>query len=49
MVKFENLWLFERSEFQRFLNFIIAQRIAEVKTKPKSSFFMIYILSVVSG
>ncbi len=30
MVKFEKLWLFERSEFQRFLNFIIAQLIAEI-------------------
>jgi len=25
MVKFKKLWLFERSEFQRFLNFIIDQ------------------------
>jgi len=30
MVKFKKLWLFERSEFQRFLNFIIAQSIAEI-------------------
>ena len=34
MVKFKNLWLFERSEFQMFLNFIIAQYMAEIKTKP---------------
>jgi len=30
MVKFKKLWLFERSEFQRFFNFIIAQSIAEI-------------------
>jgi len=30
MVKFKKLWLFERSEFQRLLNFIIAQRIAKI-------------------
>jgi len=29
-VKFNKLWLFERSEFQRLLNFIIAQSIAEI-------------------
>ncbi len=34
MVKFKKLWLFERSEFQRFLNFIVAQFIAEIKTRP---------------
>jgi len=28
MVKFKKLWLFEHSEFQRFLNFIIAQCLA---------------------
>ena len=36
MVKFEKLWLFERSEFQRFSNFIIAQCMAEIRTKPKN-------------
>ncbi len=30
MVKFKKLWLFERREFQRFLNFIIDQSIAEI-------------------
>ena len=35
MVKFENLWLFERSEFQRFSNFIIAQCLVEIRTKPE--------------
>jgi len=30
MVKFKKLWLFERSEFKRFLNFIIAQSIAKI-------------------
>jgi len=34
-VKFENLWLFERSEFQRFSNFIIAQHLGEIRTKPE--------------
>ena len=34
MVKFENLWLFERSKFQRFSNFIIAQCLVEIRTKP---------------
>jgi len=29
MVKFKKLWLFEYSEFQSFLNFIIAQFIAD--------------------
>ncbi len=29
-MKFKKLWLFERSEFQRFLNFIIAQSIAKI-------------------
>jgi len=33
MVKFKNLWLFERSEFQMFLNFIIAQYMAGIRTK----------------
>ena len=37
MVKFKNLWLFERSEFQIFLNFIIAQYMAGIITKPNSS------------
>ena len=36
MVKFKNLWLFECSEFQIFLNFIIAQYMAEIRTKPES-------------
>ncbi len=36
MVKFKNIWLFERSYFQRFLNFIIAQSIAEIITKSKN-------------
>ena len=40
MVKFENIWLFERSEFQRFSNFIIVQSIAEIK--PKFYFKIIY-------
>ena len=35
MVKFENLWLFERSEFQRFSNFIIAQCLVEIRAKPR--------------
>jgi len=30
MVKFKKHWLFERNEFQRFLNFIIAQSIAGI-------------------
>ena len=34
MVKFKNLWLFERSEFRMFLNFIIAQYMAGIRTKP---------------
>ncbi len=38
MVKFENLWLFERSKFQRFSNFIIAQSIAEIETKGSLKF-----------
>ena len=38
MVKFENFWLFERSEFQRFSNFIIAQCMAEIRTKPQIVF-----------
>ena len=33
-MKFEKLWLFERSEFQRFSNFIIAQCMAEIRSKP---------------
>jgi len=37
MVKFKNLWLFERSEFQMFLNFIIAQYMAEIRTKPEKN------------
>ncbi len=36
MVKFKNLWLFEHSEFQMFLNFIIDQYMAKIRTKPKS-------------
>jgi len=38
MVKFENLWLFERSEFQRFSNFIIAQCLVEIRAKPKNMY-----------
>ncbi len=34
MVKFKKLWLFERSEFQSFLNFIIDQRIAGIRHSP---------------
>ena len=37
MMKFKNFWLFEHSEFQRFLNFIIAQCTAEIKTKPENT------------
>ena len=37
MVKFKKVWLFEGSEFQTFLNFIIAQSTAEMSTKPKNS------------
>ena len=36
MVKFKNLWLFERNKFQMFLNFIIAQYMAGIRTKPKN-------------
>jgi len=39
MVKFKKLWLFEQSGFQRFLNFIIAQCIAERGT---NLLFLIY-------
>jgi len=35
MVKLEKFWLFERSEFQKFLNFIIAQCMAEIRTKER--------------
>ena len=33
MVKFKNFWLFECSEFQMFLNFIIAQYIGKIRNK----------------
>ena len=36
MVKFKKLWLFERSKVQCFLNFIIAQCIAEIMAKLSS-------------
>jgi len=44
MVKFENLWLFERSEFQRFSNFIIAQCLVEIRAKPQIFFFDIIVI-----
>jgi len=42
MVKFKKLWLFERSEFQRFLNFIIAQFIAEIRPGSEIIYMNIY-------
>ena len=44
MVKFKKLWLFERSEFQRFLNFIIVQFIAEIRPGSEIIYMNIYIL-----
>jgi len=43
MVKFKKLWLFERSEFQRFLNFIIAQSIVEIQPSSEIIYMNIYI------
>ena len=43
MVKFENLWLFERSEFQRFSNFIIAQCLVEIRAKPERDIIYLFI------
>jgi len=43
MVKFKKLWLFERSEFQRFLNFIIVQFIAEIRPGSEIIYMNIYI------
>jgi len=45
MVKFKKLWLFERSEFQRFLNFIIVQFIAEIRPGSEIIYMNIYSLS----
>jgi len=42
MVKFKKLWLFERSEFQRFLNFITAQFIAEIRPDSEIIYMNIY-------
>ena len=42
MVKFKKLWLFERGEFQRFLNFIIAQFIAEIRPGAEIIYMNIY-------
>ena len=42
MVKLKKLWLFERSEFQRFLNFIIAQFIAEIRPGSEIIYMNIY-------
>jgi len=42
MVKFKKLWLFERSEFQRFLNFIIAQFIVEIRPGSEIIYMNIY-------
>ncbi len=36
-MKFKKVWLFERSEFQTFLNFIIAQLSADFSIKLKNS------------
>ncbi len=36
-MKFKKVWLFEHSEFQTFLNFIIVQLTAEMSTKLKKS------------
>ena len=41
-MKFKKLWLFERSEFQRFLNFIIAQFIAEIRPGSEIIYMNIY-------
>ena len=42
MVKFKKLWLFERSEFKRFLNFIIAQFIVEIRLAFEIIYMNIY-------
>jgi len=42
MVKFKKLWLFERSEFYRFLTFIIAQSIAGIRPSSEIYYQNIY-------